>query len=419
MAQATLNPVAPLSDRLKRFMQQKELDPTAIPTEAAGNSIQSVQDASAALGMNSDAGEPIQMVGDAPQKTGAITLKSGTPIPVPTPTNVPEGPSADDAAAAANMTPDQVNAALSRLSSEQVGLPQLTKPSDETKPVPPQQTAQEKKRSPGVDLSGVSREDRIAQGWEEIAPGKWARPKKMQQPLQSTPTSGPIPVGNGMTFVPRGSAAKGNEQRTIDGTTYTKMGNQWVDKDGNAFMPNNAKKTATELKEETAAEKEAKQKELTSQGAETGIRDINQVFKFIKDVPERGNLGTMMQMGKAKILPKSAEANLQGSLDAVKTRIGFDALAAMRAASPTGGALGQVSDFENKMLQSMAGRLDPWGDRAQFVSNMKDLAHKYVDTVHGSDSQLDDAVKHGVITKQQADKAKSTKASILSGLATE
>ena len=69
---------------------------------------------------------------------------------------------------------------------------------------------------------------------------------------------------------------------------------------------------------------------------------------------------------------------LDNYLMEIKARVGFDQLQAMREASPTGGALGQVSDFENKLLQAINGALDP-KERDQLTSNLaiiKDLYPK-------------------------------------------
>ncbi|WP_434286306.1 cell wall hydrolase [Celeribacter sp. SCSIO 80788] len=48
---------------------------------------------------------------------------------------------------------------------------------------------------------------------------------------------------------------------------------------------------------------------------------------------------------------------LKNRLETIKANIGFDKLQAMRDASPTGGALGQVSEFENRLLQAVYGSL--------------------------------------------------------------
>ncbi len=50
--------------------------------------------------------------------------------------------------------------------------------------------------------------------------------------------------------------------------------------------------------------------------------------------------------------------NLRGDLDRIKANIGFEELNKMRRESPTGGALGQVTERELQFLQSVQGALD-------------------------------------------------------------
>jgi len=57
-------------------------------------------------------------------------------------------------------------------------------------------------------------------------------------------------------------------------------------------------------------------------------------------------------------VPGSPPKTLASDLKTIKSNIGFDKLQQMRENSPTGGALGQVSDRENELLQSVMGNLD-------------------------------------------------------------
>jgi len=63
--------------------------------------------------------------------------------------------------------------------------------------------------------------------------------------------------------------------------------------------------------------------------------------------------------------------DLSATLDTVKANIGFDKLQEMREASPTGGALGQVSEMENKLLQSVWGALQQSQSEDQFDENLE------------------------------------------------
>ncbi|NIA67912.1 hypothetical protein HBA54_04840 [Pelagibius litoralis] len=69
-------------------------------------------------------------------------------------------------------------------------------------------------------------------------------------------------------------------------------------------------------------------------------------------------------------------------LDGVKANIGFDRLQQMRDASPTGGALGQVSEFENRLLQATIGSLDQAQTKEQFIFNLRRVQRIYSDIVN-------------------------------------
>jgi hypothetical protein len=77
-------------------------------------------------------------------------------------------------------------------------------------------------------------------------------------------------------------------------------------------------------------------------------------------------------------IPETGAHNLEAMMDPIKANIGFDKLAEMRANSPTGGALGQVSDKENKMLQSVYESLDQKQSPEQLRANLTRLRAELV-----------------------------------------
>lgn len=72
-------------------------------------------------------------------------------------------------------------------------------------------------------------------------------------------------------------------------------------------------------------------------------------------------------------IPGTDASDLASTLNTIKANVGFDKLQAMREASPTGGALGQVSERENTLLQSVLGALDQSQTQGQFVQNLQRL----------------------------------------------
>lgn len=76
-------------------------------------------------------------------------------------------------------------------------------------------------------------------------------------------------------------------------------------------------------------------------------------------------------------LPASDARKLRTSVDTIKANIGFDKLTQMRAASPTGGALGQVSERELGFLQSVLTNLDTLTDPEQMRENLDAIDRHY------------------------------------------
>jgi len=84
-----------------------------------------------------------------------------------------------------------------------------------------------------------------------------------------------------------------------------------------------------------------------------------------------------------KGLPATDAKAVDSLFETVKANIGFDKLQAMREASPTGGALGQVSDRELKALQAVFGNLDQAQSEEMLRYNMRMLQHVYNNIIHG------------------------------------
>lgn len=99
-------------------------------------------------------------------------------------------------------------------------------------------------------------------------------------------------------------------------------------------------------------------------------QEIDRAIDIIK------NQGVLPAAGIGSALssiPATNARNLASTLDTIKGNIGFDKLQAMREASPTGGALGQVSDFENRNLQAVLGSLDQGQSPANVVATLQRL----------------------------------------------
>lgn len=87
-----------------------------------------------------------------------------------------------------------------------------------------------------------------------------------------------------------------------------------------------------------------------------------------------------------KSLPATDAHTLDQKLQTIKTNIGFDKLQDMRTNSPTGGALGGVSDFENRNLQAVKGSLDQYQKAEVLIDNLNQLKRQVNDGVQRLDT---------------------------------
>ncbi len=126
-----------------------------------------------------------------------------------------------------------------------------------------------------------------------------------------------------------------------------------------------------------------------AQGRETSTSIITNAAQLTRDAlaapgfPATGTVGRMMSR-----LPESNAAEARRQVDVLKANARIENLQAMREASPTGGALGNVSDSEGAMLAAKSGALDP--DSPTFQRDLEDYERTMLRIVHGH--QAGDAV---------------------------
>lgn len=110
-----------------------------------------------------------------------------------------------------------------------------------------------------------------------------------------------------------------------------------------------------------------------------------QIDDAIKNIDDNGRrvagVGSWLS-----VLPETSARTLSTQLKTIGSNIGLDKLQEMRASSPTGGALGNVSNYEDQLLQSVKGSLDqgltPGQLRANLLAIKKDLAGLRGDTTN-------------------------------------
>jgi hypothetical protein len=78
--------------------------------------------------------------------------------------------------------------------------------------------------------------------------------------------------------------------------------------------------------------------------------------------------------------PGTTARDFASNLDSIKARLGFQALQAMREASPTGGALGNITERENTLLQNQLGSLEIGQSPTQLLENLRKVRQRLIES---------------------------------------
>ncbi len=146
------------------------------------------------------------------------------------------------------------------------------------------------------------------------------------------------------------------------------------------------------------AAKETDRKALASTGAGVVVQDVDRALAAIEANPTltTGIVGSLTQG-----VPGTPAYNTGALITTIKANAAFDKLQALRAASPTGGALGNVSDTEGRLLASAIGNLEQAQGTQQITDNLKRVKNLYLDTIYGSADKRFQLVQQGQLSDSQ------------------
>lgn len=125
---------------------------------------------------------------------------------------------------------------------------------------------------------------------------------------------------------------------------------------------------------------------------------VKESIGSLKDWRGTGGLGKLLSIAA----PGTVEWDAAALLETVQANIAAGQLQEMRENSPTGGALGNVSDKDIKLLGQILGNITLSVDRSQFMFEMDRLHNITMDTVHGTPEQIKRLIKRGELTEEEA-----------------
>src|SRR5690606_25707734 len=138
---------------------------------------------------------------------------------------------------------------------------------------------------------------------------------------------------------------------------------------------------------ETQAERLAEQPQRTAAQA-SQERKYEMVSGLINKALNQANSFTTGLMGSSlSNIPGTEARDLKATIDTIRANIGFSQLQEMRDNSPTGSALGPVSDMENRLMQALLGNLEQSQSPKQFKENLELVQSQLDQIIHGNRQQ--------------------------------
>lgn len=195
------------------------------------------------------------------------------------------------------------------------------------------------------------------------------------QPIGGVPQPMGAPQSSGGQVLPSGQPAPVQQP-----TGAPRMSGGYIPKDVEGEA--RAKKYGAEIGDRQADLGKAKS------ALDNGVANLDALQVQANEVLNHPGLSRITGVpGMLPNVPGFPGADAQAKLETLKSKVGFAALQAMRDASKTGGALGQVSDFENKNLQNSMVELQ----NAQSEKQIKVALRKLVLQVNGVKDRLQQA----------------------------
>jgi len=206
-------------------------------------------------------------------------------------------------------------------------------------------------------------------------------------------------------FGPAGTVIK-NEPPPPAGMRYIRDAHGNIER----MEPIPGSKAETEAK--AAAEKQKKAEILRAEaGTVVGnaLDDIDRLASSTK-LPVTGAIGARLAG-----IPGTAAHDISQALSTIGANISFDKLQQMREASPTGGALGAVSDKEGELLKNSYAALSQSQSWDQFKTNLGRLRAIYERTIHGRNLTPQERKTGGPMTMERAKALRDDAAAAIAG----
>jgi len=155
---------------------------------------------------------------------------------------------------------------------------------------------------------------------------------------------------------------------------------------------------ASDKTQRASEEREKQQGSFVDEFVKTSAETLD-LIPNIPDNPVGAKLGETF----GKLLPGTPIGRVVSRLETLKANLALDKINQMRAASPTGGAAGNMTVQEWPLFMQEFGSLSAAEDKRDLAQRLKNASVKLFNRVNGTPEERATALKNGTITKEEND----------------
>lgn len=171
-------------------------------------------------------------------------------------------------------------------------------------------------------------------------------------------------------------------------------------------------------KQQTEAADKARKATDAKASAVSSIKGVlNKIDAIERDASDNGGWGETGFTGSVmRLIPGSPAYDLAENLKTIDANSAFSALQEMRNNSPTGGALGQVTEKELELLKASIANLNPSQSQQQFLTNLREARQRYADILARLDPSAQRDAGAEPLARQQTDSPVTDSIEYLAGM---
>lgn len=165
-------------------------------------------------------------------------------------------------------------------------------------------------------------------------------------------------------------------------------------------------------KQEAADKKTVLQQQQSQETGSSVANAIDDIDRLMAGawLPVTGGVGSRIAG-----ISGTAAHDVSNALSTVKANVSFDKINQMRQASPTGGALGNVTEGEHKLLSSSIAALEQSQSESQFKTNLGRVRAAFERSVHGRALSAKERKSGGPMTMDRAKGLRDEAAAAIAG----